>query len=385
MNTFKDVSQKLSEKEMEEEGAAKNTRLLENEKSCMRRHKGYFIEIAEALGITTDQLNQLKENGKWIFTEQGTAELVDVLFFYEKETRGREKPKVDKRYAKQVMKDGQYNAFSEDRVSKQLKEYFATNELIVMCIKCFYRLFVDVGNSEEEAEEIMKNANTNFSYSKRKMYQESFKWIEKFLMYLEVINLDRHSMFSLSEKENSIWLAEINKRIEKDIDEGMMLREQMKNIKRTESLKSSSEDFSIKLFTVDITKNERIEKEVLKECRSNDNFMQEVAAYEKITKKKLDLESLIALVGVNSDEDEDVALLLVIKECVGVPADGNVLRQKDDNKKIDKILMNLYLYIRSQMMSKGYDNLMTQKISERIKGEELLEEAKKKMKKCDEQ
>ena len=42
-----------------------------------------------------------------------------------------------------------------------------------MCIECFYRLFVDAGNSEE-AEEIMENADRNFSYSKRKMYQESF-------------------------------------------------------------------------------------------------------------------------------------------------------------------------------------------------------------------
>ena len=283
-----------------------------------------------------------------------------------------------------MIKDGQYNAFSEARVSEQLKEYFAINELIVICIECFYRLFLDVGNSKE-AEEIMENADRNFSYSKRKMYQESFKLIEKFLTYLELVNLDRHSMFSLSEKENSIWLDEINKRIEKDIDEGVTLREQMKNIKRKESLKSSSEDFSIKSFFIDIKKNERIEKEVLKECRSNYNFMKEVATYEKLTKEKLDLENLIALVGVNSNKDEDVALPLVIKECVGVPVDGNVLRHKGDNKKIEEILMNLYLYIRPQMMSKGYNNLMTENVSERIKGKELLEEAKKKIKKCDEQ
>lgn len=384
MATFKDVSRKLLEREMEEEGVVENTGLEEIQQSSMRRHKGYFVEIAEALGITTDKLNRLKENGKWTFTEQGTEALVDVLFFYEKEIRGREKPEVDKRFGKQVIKDGQYNAFSEARVSEQLKEYFAINELIVMCIECFYRLFLDVGNSKE-AEEIMENADRNFSYSKRKMYQESFKLIEKFLTYLELVNLDRHSMFSLSEKENSIWLDEINKRIEKDIDEGVTLREQMKNIKRKESLKSSSEDFSIKSFFIDIKKNERIEKEVLKECRSNYNFMKEVAMYEKLTKEKLDLENLIALVGVNSNKDEDVALPLVIKECVGVPVDGNVLRHKGDNKKIEEILMNLYLYIRPQMMSKGYNNLMTENISERIKGKELLEEAKKKIKKCDEQ
>ena len=384
MATFKDVSRKLLEREMEEEGVVENTGLEEIQQSSMRRHKGYFVEIAEALGITTDKLNRLKENGKWTFTEQGTEALVDVLFFYEKEIRGREKPEVDKRFGKQVIKDGQYNAFSEARVSEQLKEYFAINELIVMCIECFYRLFLDVGNSKE-AEEIMENADRNFSYSKRKMYQESFKLIEKFLTYLELVNLDRHSMFSLSEKENSIWLDEINKRIEKDIDEGVTLREQMKNIKRKESLKSSSEDFSIKSFFIDIKKNERIEKEVLKECRSNYNFMKEVAMYEKLTKEKLDLENLIALVGVNSNKDEDVALPLVIKECVGVPVDGNVLRNKGDNKKIEEILMNLYLYIRPQMMSKGYNNLMTENISERIKGKELLEEAKKKIKKCDEQ
>ena len=113
--------------------------------------------------------------------------------------------------------------------------------------------------------------------------------------------------------------------------------------------------------------------------------MKEVATYEKLTKEKLDLENLIALVGVNSNKDEDVALPLVIKECVGVPVDGNVLRHKGDNKKIEEILMNLYLYIRPQMMSKGYNNLMTENVSERIKGKELLEEAKKKIKKCDEQ
>ena len=249
MATFKDVSRKLLEREMEEEGVVENTGLEEIQQSSMRRHKGYFVEIAEALGITTDKLNRLKENGKWTFTEQGTEALVDVLFFYEKEIRGREKPEVDKRFGKQVIKDGQYNAFSEARVSEQLKEYFAINELIVICIECFYRLFLDVGNSKE-AEEIMENADRNFSYSKRKMYQESFKLIEKFLTYLELVNLDRHSMFSLSEKENSIWLDEINKRIEKDIDEGVTLREQMKNIKRKESLKSSSEDFSIKSFFI---------------------------------------------------------------------------------------------------------------------------------------
>lgn len=383
MATFKDVSRKLLEREMEEEGVAENTGLEEIQQSSMRRHKGYFDEIAEALELTTDKLDRLKENGKWTFTEEGTEELADVLFFYEKETRGREKPEATKRLVKQIIKYGQYNAFAEVSVIEQLREYFAANELIVMCIECFYRLFADARNSEE-AEEIMENAKRNFSYSKRKMYQESFKWIEKFLSYLESVNLDRHSTLSLSEKENAIWLDEINDRIEKDIDEGVLLREQMKNIKKIESLKFSSEDFGIKSLFIDIEKNERIEKEVLKECRSNYNFMKEVAAYEKVTKEKLDLENLIALVGVNSNEDEDVALQLVIKECVGVPADGNVLRHKGDNKKIEEILMNLYLYIRLQMLSKGYDILMTEKVSERIKGEELLEEAKKKIKKCDE-
>lgn len=64
MGTFKDVSQKLLEREMQEEGATENTRLVENQESCMRRHKGYFDEIAEALELTTDKLDRLKEKGK---------------------------------------------------------------------------------------------------------------------------------------------------------------------------------------------------------------------------------------------------------------------------------------------------------------------------------
>ena len=84
MATFKDVSRKLLEREMEEEGVAENTGLEEIQQSSMRRHKGYFVEIAEALGITTDTLNRLKENGKWTFTEQGTEALVDNIMRFQR-------------------------------------------------------------------------------------------------------------------------------------------------------------------------------------------------------------------------------------------------------------------------------------------------------------
>ena len=171
MGTFKDVSQKLLERENEEEGAAENTKLEGFQESCMRRHKGYFDEIAEALELTTDKLDRLKENGKWTFTEEGTEKLADALFSYEKETRGREKPEATKRLVKQIIKYGQYNAFAEVSVTEQLREYFAANEIIVICRDCFYKLFVDVGISEEEAKEIMHAADKKFSYSKRKTYQ----------------------------------------------------------------------------------------------------------------------------------------------------------------------------------------------------------------------
>ena len=133
MGTFKDVSQKLLERENEEEGATENTKLEGFQESCMRRHKGYFDEIAEALELTTDKLDRLKENGKWTFTEEGTEKLADALFSYEKETRGREKPEATKRLVKQIIKYGQYNAFAEVSVTEQLREYFAANEIIVIC------------------------------------------------------------------------------------------------------------------------------------------------------------------------------------------------------------------------------------------------------------
>ena len=113
MNTFKDVSQRLLEKEIKEEGAIENTKLEGFQESCMRRHKGYFNEIAETLEITSDKLDYLKENGKWKFTKTGMDELVDLLFFYEKRNRGRKKSEVSKRLEKLMIKYGQYNAFSE--------------------------------------------------------------------------------------------------------------------------------------------------------------------------------------------------------------------------------------------------------------------------------
>lgn len=41
---------------------------------------------------------------------------------------------------------------------------------------------------------------------------------------------------------------------------------------------------------------------------------------------------MISLVGVSLDQVEDDALSLIIKECVELPVDGNVLRHKGDEK-----------------------------------------------------
>ncbi|GEM_PF-4542444 len=380
MNTFKDVSHKLLEKEMKEEGAAENTILKENEESCMRRHKGYFDEIAEALELTTDKLDRLKENGKWTFTEEGTEELANVLFFYEKEIRGKEKPEATKRLVKQIIKDGQYNAFAEVSVTEQLREYFAANELIVICMDCFYRLFADVGISEEEAKEIMHAADKKFSHQKRKTYQESFKWIGKFLKYLEEVNIDRHNDLSLSEKENTIWLGEINQKIEKDIDEAWMLRNRMIYIKKRERYKAIKESWINGRFIgiLNNYNNENIEKAVLKECEEDQDFMKDIKEYKKITKKDLDLETMVKLVGVNLVQVEEDTLL-IIKECVGVPVDGNVLLRKGDDEKLEKILKNLYADIKQRLINREFDCLMTEDVPEKIKGEKLLEEAKKKI------
>lgn len=381
MGTFKDVSQKLLERENEEEGATENTKLEGFQESCMRRHKGYFDEIAEALELTTDKLDRLKENGKWTFTEEGTEKLADALFSYEKETRGREKPEATKRLVKQIIKYGQYNAFAEVSVTEQLREYFAANEIIVICRDCFYKLFVDVGISEEEAKEIMHAADKKFSYSKRKTYQESFKWIGKFLKHLEKVNLDRHNDLSLSEKENTIWLDEINQKIEKDIDEAWMLRNRMIHIKKRERYKAIKESWINGGFIgiLNNYNNENIEKAVLKECEENQDFMKDIKEYKKITKKDLDLETMVKLVGVNLVQVEEDDALLIIKECVGVPVDGNVLRHKGDDEKLEKILKNLYVDIKQRIINRGFDCLMTKDVPEKIKGEKLLEEAKKKI------
>lgn len=122
-----------------------------------------------------------------------------------------------------------------------------------------------------------------------------------------------------------------------------------------------------------------MEEEILEECREDQDFMKKVERYKKITNKNLDLKKMIALVGVNLDKSEDVALSLVIRECVGVPADGNVLRYKGDDKNLEKLLRNLYLDIKRSMLNKGFLNLMTEKAQNIIRAEELFEEAKKKI------
>ena len=63
---------------------------------------------------------------------------------------------------------------------------------------------------------------------------------------------------------------------------------------------------------------------MLKECEENQDFMKDVKEYKKITKKDLDLETMVKLVGVNLVQVEEDDALLIIKECVGVPVDGNV-------------------------------------------------------------
>ena len=125
--------------------------------------------------------------------------------------------------------------------------------------------------------------------------------------------------------------------------------------------------------------NENIEKAVLKECEENQDFMKDIKEYKKITKKDLDLETMVKLVGVNLVQVEEDDALLIIKECVGVPVDGNVLRHKGDDEKLEKILKNLYVDIKQRIINRGFDCLMTEDVPEKIKGEKLLEEAKKKI------
>lgn len=236
MVTFAEVSQKVLEKELKEHGNAENIELDDSEGTNKKRHRGYLNDIGEALEIT-NELYRLKENKKWNLTVKGAERLAELLFFYEKRTRGRKKPKVTKKLEKQMIKDGQYNAFSEGNIIELLEEYFLANELIIMCIECFADLFMEAGVSEEDTEEIMSAANRKFAYSKRKMYQESFKWIKKFLKYLETVNLERHGDITLSEKENAIWLESINKKINEDIDEAMNVRTRMQYIKEREMYK----------------------------------------------------------------------------------------------------------------------------------------------------
>lgn len=124
--------------------------------------------------------------------------------------------------------------------------------------------------------------------------------------------------------------------------------------------------------------NENIEKAVLKECEEDQDFMKDIKEYKKITKKDLDLETMVKLVGVNLVQVEEDTLL-IIKECVGVPVDGNVLLRKGDDEKLEKILKNLYADIKQRLINREFDCLMTEDVPEKIKGEKLLEEAKKKI------
>lgn len=378
MNTFKDVSQRLLEKEIKEEGAIENTKLEGFQESCMRRHKGYFNEIAETLEITSDKLDYLKENGKWKFTKTGMDELVDLLFFYEKRNRGRKKSEVSKRLEKLMIKYGQYNAFSEVSTIELLEEYFAANKLIIMCIECFTALFKDAGVSEENIKEIMEESHRKFSYQKRKMYQESFEWIKFFLEYLETVNLERHGDIVLSENENTIWLEATNKKIKEDIDDAILIRSEMNHTKIEEMGESIWEQWKAGGYKISAV-DEELETLVWQDCVSDSKLMEKVDKYKKIAKSDLDLKKMISFASFNVNEDKNKALRLVLKEIMETPVDGNVLRKRGDDSKLNEILEGLYSDITQKIEKRDSVKRLSEKLPEIVKNQELLKVAAEKV------
>ena len=107
--------------------------------------------------------------------------------------------------------------------------------------------------------------------------------------------------------------------------------------------------------------------------------MEKVDKYKKIAKSDLDLKKMISFASFNVNEDKNKALRLVLKEIMETPVDGNVLRKRGDDSKLNEILEGLYSDITQKIEKRDSVKRLSEKLPEIVKNQELLKVAAEKV------
>lgn len=366
MYSFRFVSQNVFKRELVK------TQNYDND--VEKRHKEYFNELVDALEIG-EEIQKLKKGGtQYKFSEEGAKLLEDVLYKYGKSKRSKDNDNSIKNLERQIFKYKQYNAFVSKKLLDSYDDMMEANNLVIMAIECFYQLFIDVGLSEEDAEQIMSNANRRYSYSKRKGWQKTMSLFRAYIGKLDDINNRRNKEIGLTERENAIWLDYANKELEETIKRVLNVRDIMEEIIVDDVSNSVWDEFK-KTQEKDIVLNIETEMQLESKLKEDKKIQKLMKSYKAITSKEINIKKLISLIIVGESVFGNALIDLLMRELLDVQVDGNVKWKQKDVNSIEKILLELYTT--STLIAANYKWTLQfeERKLNRLRDEDLLKEA----------
>lgn len=380
MYSFREVSRRVFKNECSE---GENWLELYNE-DIYKRHKNYFNDLAKVLMIENDALEALKKEPgkKFAFTEEGAKLLEDLLTQYGKSMKQKDRTSLTKNLEKRIFRDNQYNEFVPEDIQNCINDIILANNLVLLAMETFCRLFLDAGFSEEETEKIMEKADMKFGYSKRKIYQGTMELFKYYLMQLDKVNVIRHNLLELTEKENAIWLNYANSELKETIMKVLKVRNVMVMWAAAEiKVPINKKYLQMLLFNqMDDVEKSRINELKIQEKLmdlGNKEIQNMITQYEEIVGDDFNPEKFIAIVLAipKEIEDEDVIDLL-LAELLKIPASGNNKTKKSDVEKIKVIFRKIYSFVNEEKKKYKWPDIFKSGRANRIRDEELLEKAK---------
>lgn len=309
------------------------------------KYKDYrkkFQKIAECLHIDDSDLEKLKVNNEFQFTEIGKLFIKEIL------------PQYSNKAMSFIRRNRNDDFIDEDKISK-LKESSEINRLYIRLMEGFNELFMEKGYSESESFDFIKVAYNKYNYPQREVERGI---LETYIRIAEV--LKGHSQNpgeELTELENFIWMKYMWSRIDNAIKQAVKVRDEMERISQCEREEILKKEIESKEKVKQISYNEEVQSIIKDKLYRDGEIIALHIAYVKLTHRGIDISKLIPYFTDNEEKKTWKELSEVERNRVRkIIGDTDITNGKGTickSKEIENIVANLYNKARIEIKHLG--------------------------------
>lgn len=338
--TLKDVVEELIDEDIKISEFDKKRDEYRDEKYKDYRNK--FQDIGECLHIDSSDLENLKVNNEFQFTQIGKLFIKEILPRYS-----------DK--AMSFIRRKRNDDFIDESIISKMKESLEINQLYIRLIEGFNELFMEKGYSESESFDIIKVAYNKYNYPQRK--------IEEGILdtYIRITNvLEGHSQNpgeELTEIENLIWMEYMWNCIDNAIRQAVKVRDEMESISQKEGEEILKKEMKNEKKAKQILLDEEVKRIIDNKLYGDREIEDLYMAYVELTHRGIDISKMILYLMDNEEtqawEELSEPERNRVRKIIG---DTDIRRGKETickSKERENIVANLYNKARKKVNHLG--------------------------------